>query len=67
MDNWLHRGDPRVIEKCRQRRADHRFTPELAILLGYVAARAQAPAARNDNRGNRLNHFTLRLKDRQRL
>ena len=49
MNDRLHGTDLRMTEKRRQRRTDHRLAGDVAILLGHVAASAQAPSARDDN------------------
>ena len=60
MNDRLHRADLRMVQERRQRRTDHRLAGDLAILLGHVAARAQAASARDDNSSDRVGHLTLR-------
>ena len=60
MNDRLHGADLRMGEKSRERGADHRLARDFAILLGHVAAGAQASPARNDDCGDGVSHFVLR-------
>jgi hypothetical protein len=56
MNDGLHGADPRVTEKGKERRPDHRFPSDVSILLRHLAADAVTASARDDDSRNPCRH-----------